>query len=70
MARNYPRFIYSNPTNTKSEGPFIVHLLEPRLIFKVVSKHELLCLDATLFTNEMEKIKSDALKWLSNQPLD
>ena len=27
MGRNYPRFLYSNPTNTKSPGPFIVHLL-------------------------------------------
>ena len=32
MARKYPRFLYSNPGNTKSEGPFIVHLLEPRFV--------------------------------------
>ena len=70
MKRNYPRFIYSNPKNTKSIGPFIVHLLEPRLVFKVVSKNELLCLDDTLFTNDMEKIKSDALKWFSNQQIN
>lgn len=35
MARQYPRFLFSNPTNTKSKGPFVIHTLEPRLIFKV-----------------------------------
>lgn len=36
MARNYPRFLFSDPKNTKSEGPFIVHTLEPRFILKFV----------------------------------
>jgi hypothetical protein len=35
MARRYPRFIYSDPRNTKSVGPFIVHTLPPQLIAKV-----------------------------------
>lgn len=35
MARNYPRFLFSNPKNTKSEGPFCVHLLSPKVICKV-----------------------------------
>jgi hypothetical protein len=32
MARSYPRFLFSNPKNTKTKGPFIVHLLYPKMI--------------------------------------
>jgi hypothetical protein len=35
MKREYPRFLFSDPTNTKSPGPFIVHTLSPRKIFRV-----------------------------------
>jgi hypothetical protein len=38
MARQYPRFIFSNPQNTKSKGPFVIHTLEPRFIAKVEVK--------------------------------
>ncbi len=41
MSRQYPRFIFSNPQNTKSKGPFVVHLLEPRLLFKVFKNEDL-----------------------------
>lgn len=34
MARKYPKFLWSNPTNVKSEGPFIVHTQEPRFLAK------------------------------------
>ncbi len=37
MARGYPRFLYSNPQNTKSEGPFIVHTLYPKAVFRIFS---------------------------------
>lgn len=41
MAREYPRFLYSNPQNTKSPGPFVIYTLEPLLIFRVAfSKNE------------------------------
>lgn len=36
MARNYPKFIYSNVTNVKSNGEFIMHTLEPAFLAKVV----------------------------------
>lgn len=36
MARQTPRFLYSNPQNSKSKGPFIIHTIEPRLIAKIV----------------------------------
>ena len=35
MARKYPRFLYSNPHNTKNKGPFVIHTLAPMTIFKV-----------------------------------
>jgi hypothetical protein len=35
MKRQYPRFLYSNPKKSKSSGPFIVHLLDPRIVFRV-----------------------------------
>lgn len=38
MAREYPRFLFSNPTNTKSQGPFVVHTLEPICIFRITPK--------------------------------
>lgn len=38
MARPFPRFLYSDPRNTKSEGPFIVSTLEPLIICKIHTK--------------------------------
>ena len=35
MSRGYPRFLYSHPKNTKDEGPFIVHTLEPKFVVRV-----------------------------------
>ena len=34
MARNYPRFLFSNPQHTVSTGPFIVHCIKPRMLLK------------------------------------
>lgn len=33
--RDYPAFLFSNPQNTKTTGPFIVHNLFPKAIIKV-----------------------------------
>jgi hypothetical protein len=35
MARGFPRFLFSNPINTKSKGPFVIHALSPEVIIKV-----------------------------------
>lgn len=49
MPREYPKFIYQNVTGTKSDGEYVVHLLEPRVVFKVhrnqAGKIGLQCLD-------------------------
>lgn len=33
--RDYPRFLFSNPQNTKNKGPYIVHTIFPRLIIRI-----------------------------------
>lgn len=35
MARQYPRFLYSNSQDTKSKGHFITHNLDPVIICRV-----------------------------------
>ncbi len=82
MARNYPRFLYSNPQNTKSKGPFIVHLLDPRLVFSIVFTEEecanaktykwagpigLILLDKIKGDKKIEEIMSEAVSWLKHQ---
>lgn len=38
MPRQFPRFIFEEPQNTKTQGPFIVHTLSPKFICKVFPK--------------------------------
>lgn len=35
MKRGYPRFLYSDPKNSTSKGPFITHTIFPKAIFRV-----------------------------------
>lgn len=35
MKRISPRFLFSDPQNTKSKGPFVIHTLDPVFIVKV-----------------------------------
>lgn len=72
MAREYPRFLFSDPRNTKSKGPFIIHTLFPRAIFKIdrfglnprIIKLEIWdkCDD-----DEERRLCTDTLRWLSSQ---
>ncbi len=39
MARQYPRFLFSNPQNTKSKGPFVVSLMPPILICRALNRN-------------------------------
>lgn len=36
MERDFPAHVYVNPTNTKSKGPFVIRLVKPKYIFKVI----------------------------------
>lgn len=40
MARMYPRFLYADPKDTKSKGPFIVHLMDPRVVICIRKEGE------------------------------
>ncbi len=35
MSRAYPKFLFSDPEDTKSKGPFIVHTLPPKKMYIV-----------------------------------
>lgn len=65
MAREYPKFIYQNVTGTKGDGEYIVHLLEPRVVFKVLheanGKVNLRLLDDP--SESIEPIMKRALDW-------
>ena len=71
MARGYPRFLFSNPQNVKTPGPFLIHCLQPRLIFQVVKNHKnvVRCIPLDKYEDgPIEEIESslinDAEKWL------
>ena len=51
--RPYPRFLFSNPKNVKSDGAFVVHLLHPRAIFKVEKR------TSTFYINLLEVLEDD-----------
>lgn len=38
MAREYPKFLFQHVTTGKSIGRFIVHLLKPRCIYKIIEQ--------------------------------
>lgn len=73
MARKYPKFLWSNPTNAKSDGPFIVHTQEPRFLAKAHfdeqrNFHSISILemwDDTYgsFDPEVQEIKEEIFNW-------
>ena len=72
MPREYPRFLYSNPQNTKSEGPFVVHCFPPQLLCKISVhegkvKAELVEVWNKTFKASILGIVRDAQKWAQAQ---
>jgi hypothetical protein len=71
MAREYPTYIYTNETEAKSKGEFIVRTVKPRYIAKVVQtvpKPSLLILEWIDDPNEtkgfyLDDYKKHALAW-------
>lgn len=60
MGKQFPRFLISNATNTKSKGPFIIHTLPPKFICKPLfdAKRNLVDLTAIeMFNEEDAKLK-------------
>jgi hypothetical protein len=68
MARQYPRFLFSNPQNTKSKGPFVVHTLDPVMIM-VAEENQGKWLCANLSKNvdpeEASEVVNEAEFWLN-----
>lgn len=60
MAKKFPRFLFSDPTNVKTKGPFIVHTLEPHFICKPIFDNKRNLIDLTAI--EMFNEKDNALK--------
>ena len=81
MARGYPRFLFSDPQNTKSKGPFVIHMMKPMLAFRVAKcpnrepgrmthngKYILFFLDEDIKYTEKVKHAIDAMfKWIEAQ---
>jgi len=78
MARKYPRFLFSDPQNTKSPGPFIIHTIYPRGIFRVFQTDGKVDLEILEFWEPEFKTDADAqaavipllidvTEWLSSQ---
>ena len=60
MGKQFPRFLISNSTNTKTKGPFIIHTLPPKFICKPLfdGKRNLIDLTAIeMFNEEYNSLK-------------
>ncbi len=76
MARKYPKFLWSNPTNTKSDGPFIIHTQRPRFIakphfteqryFHSISILEMWDDDLGPFDPEVNEAKAELFQWFEH----
>lgn len=56
MGKQFPRFLISNATNTKTKGPFIIHTLQPKFICKPLfdTKRNLIDLTAIEMFNDQD----------------
>jgi hydroxymethylpyrimidine pyrophosphatase-like HAD family hydrolase len=76
MARKYPKFLWSNPTNAKSDGPFIVHTQEPRFLakpyfdeqrkFNSISILEMWDNTYGPFDREVQEVKEEIYNWFEH----
>lgn len=65
MARKYPKFLWSNPSNTKSSGPFIIHTLYPRFIAKPImddQRNLLDCMTVEIWEKDYDYASLNAAK--------
>ena len=76
MARKQPKFLWSNPTNAKSDGPFIVHTQEPRFLakphfdeqrnFHSISILEMWSETYDQFDLAVQQVKQEIFKWFDH----
>ena len=81
MARQFPRFLFSDPQNVKNKGPFIIHTLEPRFIVRVSAAplyneklktvtngvYNFTFLDEIEYSEKVRKITDDMFDWFHAQ---
>lgn len=69
MAKLFPSFIFSNPTNTKSKGPFLIHTKYPRFIAKPSPSLDITILEKwdDALDEEFELVLKRASAWLLAQ---
>lgn len=83
MKRGYPRFLFSDPKNVATPGPFIVHTMEPKFIVKVTrvplygekrrtTHNGKICLTfvedgGPVYSDELEKVTNRLYIWLEKQ---
>ncbi len=67
MTKHFPRFIYSNPENTKSKGPFIIHTRFPKVILKVEISDTIKAVPLEVWdlctTDEIAEVAGYATNW-------
>lgn len=58
MGKQFPRFLISNATNTKTKGPFIIHTLPPKFICKPLfdGKRNIIDLTAIEMFNDEDNV--------------
>ncbi|WP_256009465.1 hypothetical protein [Desertivirga xinjiangensis] len=75
MARKFPKFLWTNPDNSKSEGPFLIHSQEPRFIAKPKFTEQRFMHEVSIiemwddscgpFDPQVEEIKEEIIKWFN-----
>lgn len=68
MARDYPKFLFQHVTEAKSPGKYIVHLMEPYVLFKVAEQGREVSLKVVTHSDQAErealiKIMNRAMAW-------
>lgn len=77
MSRLHPRFLFSDPQNTKSKGPFVVHTIFPAAICKIIDyDHNQKTFEIEMLTafdhcnqQEIDLMLSDMRNWILTQIL-
>ena len=77
MARKYPRFLFSNPQNTKSKGPFVFHTIFPKMLVRLgyvntygttlVGTYDPVEVYDTCTEEELKQVFADIDTWIHHQ---
>lgn len=68
MSRGYPKFLFSNPQNSKTKGPFIISTIEPFIICRVHKTANIDQIPDRIFFHRFGDITVEFLRLLFNPP--